>query len=134
MLFEKALTVPAGTLKTAPAEVDIDICPGVITRISVEFNYGPNYLVSAYVRQALHQIWPLNPEGAVKSDGLVVSSQEFDPVPEPPYILTCGAYSPGCTYDHEIYFHIEITPEAEALKNQAFLSWGEKIMRVLGLK
>lgn len=134
MLFEKALTVPAGTPTDAPVEVDLDISAGVITRISVEFNTGPNFLVFAYVRQALHQIWPLNPEGAVKADGQAVTSQEFIPVLEPPHVLTCGAFSPDTIYDHEIYFHIEITPEAEAQKNQAFLSWGEKIMRALGIK
>lgn len=134
MLFEKALTVPAGTLQTAPVEADIDICAGIITRISVEFNYGPNYLVYAYVRQGLHQVWPLNPEGAVRSDGLAVSSEEFDEAIEAPHILTVGAYSPACTYDHEIYFHIEITPEAMANEGQAFSSWGEKIMKVLGIK
>ena len=133
MLYEYPLTVPAGTAADAPAELDVKLTAGVITRIECDFAQGCNHYVYAYVRQGLHQIWPLNPDGQARGNGAVIGSDEYYEISADVNDLTVGAYSPGATYDHEIHFRIEITPKdiAEIGKNSEGLI--TKVLALLGV-
>jgi len=134
VLYETDLLVPAGTTQDNPAEVDLELTHGVITRIEVEFNYGPNYLVQAYLRTSLHQIWPLNPEGKATGDGGVVGSNEYVELLSDPYVVTCGAYSPLCSYDHTLRFRVELSDQDVAERNSNMSGVLDKLLQLLGVK
>ena len=134
MLYEKALTVPAGTLETAPAEIDLNLTSGVVTRIEVLFAPGPAWTVFAYVRQGLHQIWPTNPDGKARGDDSAVASAEYYELAGEPDLVTLGAYSPDASYDHEIIFRLEVTPYEIAERGAQLDTWIDKIGRLLGIK
>ena len=134
MLYEKALTVPAGTPETAPAEVDLHLTVGVITQIGAQFAPGAAWTVSAYIRQGLHQIWPTNPDGKARGDDSVVASDEYYELAGEPDLVTLGAYSPDASYDHEIIFRLEVTPYEIAERGAQLDTWIDKIGRLLGIK
>ena len=134
MLYAKTLRVPAHRAESTPAVADLNLTDGVITSIEVEFQFGCNGLVSAYVLQGLHQIWPTNPDGRARGNGAVVrSSEHLDLHGLPDTVTLCG-YSPDCAYLHDIGFRIEITPREIAERGAKLDTWIDRIGRILGLR
>lgn len=133
MFYEVDLVVPAGSTEENPAEVEVKLTKGVITRMECDFRYGPNFLVFAYIRSALHQHWPLNPDGKIASDGRAVASNEYIEVLYEPHTVICGATSPDCDYDHTLRFRIEVTLLEVAERGVHLESWIAKIMKLLGV-
>lgn len=133
MLYEYPLTVPAGTPIAAPAELEVILTAGVITRIECDFAQGCNHYVYAFVRQGLHQVWPLNPDGQARGNGAVIGSGEYFELSSASNVLTLGAYSPGATYDHTIHFRIEITPTEIAEIGKSSEGLMSKVLALLGV-
>jgi hypothetical protein len=134
VLYTYALTVPAGTLEKAPVEADLQLTSGVITHIEVLFAPGAAWVVNAYVRQGLHQIWPTNPDGKARGDDSVVASDEYCEISAADNVVTLGAYSPAASYIHEIIFRLEVTPYDIAERGAQLDTWIDKIGRLLGVK
>jgi hypothetical protein len=132
--YEIPLLVPAGTTADNPAEAELQLTHGIITRIEVEFPWGTDHLVSAYVRAALHQIWPLNPEGKVVSEGGTIGAAEYIEMLDSPYVVTVGAYGPACVYDHNLRFRVELSDQSVAERGANLEGWMSKIMKLLGVK
>jgi hypothetical protein len=133
MFYEFSLTVPADTEADDPEELDVHLTHGVITYIEIEFAPGCHRLVEAYVRDGLHQLVPTNPDETIKSSGRAVAFQEYYELLSPPYLLTIGGFSPGTSYDHDIIFRFEVTPQEIAERGKTSQGMLDKIGRLLGL-
>lgn len=133
MYFSYSLTIPADTPLSAPEELDVRLCHGVITNVEVEFHPGCRGMVQAYVRHGLHQVWPTNPDGNLAADARAMAWNDYYELTSPPYVVTIGGCSPGASYDHEILFRFEVTPLEIAERNKMDDSWARRLSRVLGL-
>lgn len=134
MLYTHALTVPAGTLASSPAEADLILTDGILTRVEVDFPFGCNHYVYAYVRQGLHQLWPLNPDGKARGSGVPIGSAEYHELEAGANILTVGGYSPDATYDHTLIFRLEVTPREIAERGEVNQSLLQRVLALLGVR
>lgn len=134
MLHDFAITIPANTLESDPYEEEIYLTHGVITHVEIEFHPGCNGMVEVYVRDGLHQVFPTNADSRFKTDGATISWNEYHEMFEPPYLLTLGGYSPGTTYDHEIIFRFEVTPQEVAERGKEAAGLVPKIARLMGVR
>jgi hypothetical protein len=133
VLLTFPLTIPANTQASAPHEEEIALTHGVVTHVEVEFHPGCNGLVSAYVRDGLHQVWPTTADSKFHTDGATISWNEYHEMFKPPFKLVIGGYSPGTTYDHEIIFRFEITPREVAERGKVQGRIVSSIARAIGL-
>lgn len=134
MLYVLALTIPANTAESAPYEEDLKLTDGVITRVEVEFPAGCQGLVHSSARQAIHQVFPINPDGHLCSDNYVIAWNEYEDLDADPRILTITGWNEDDTYDHTITWRIELTPRDIAERGQTSMTMLDRVGKLLGLK
>jgi len=100
MWYEARLVVPAQTPATSPAQREILIVPGTLTRVDVEFPRGCAGLVGARVFLGEQQLYPTNPDEWIRSDGQVVSFPARHDVVTEGTRLILKAYNTDDTYEH----------------------------------
>lgn len=110
MIYEYDLTIPANTLVSAPVRQIMLIDRGIIHKVEVEFPGGSNKAVLVTIRDALHQVYPTNPDGQLKANNFTISGSEWLEVEEPPYQLEAYGWSPGTTYQHVITIRLYQLP------------------------
>jgi hypothetical protein len=112
MFYEFTLTIPPNTPATAPTERTVDLTPGIISRVEVQFPAFCVGLVHVKVRRVLHQVWPANPDGDISAEAANITWVADYDLSEPPFQLTLQGYNLDDTFDHTITFRFEITAAA----------------------
>jgi hypothetical protein len=108
MFYEFALTIPANTPATSPLEQTVQLSPGTISYVEIQFPRGTVGLVHVRVRRTLHQVWPTNPDGDIAAEGVNVSwSDDYD-LSEPPFELTLSGYNLDDSFPHTITFRFQV--------------------------
>lgn len=110
MIFTANVTVPAGTLASAPSRTTLPLAHGIMHLVEVSFLDGPEGLVHVALARALHQVVPTNPEGSIVGNDTTVRAQLWEPAEEPPYELEIQAWSPDCTYAHLVDVRVHVLP------------------------
>jgi hypothetical protein len=115
-----AVTVPAGTLNTAPATFDVSFPPRVVTEIEVLVPPGPRGEVGFQVAMAGKQVIP-DTEGAfiVTDDEVIHWPLDGQPDSGAWQVI---AYNTG-TYNHTLYFRflVDLTQQAPDSTPPAFV-------------
>jgi hypothetical protein len=134
VLYVLALTIPANTAEASPHEEALKLTDGVITHVEVEFPAGCQGLVHSYARQAIHQVYPTNPDGDLCSDNYVCAWNDYEDIDTDPRVLTIGGWNTDDTYAHTITWRIELTPREIAERGQTSQTMFDRIGQILGLK
>ena len=111
MLFVEEVNVPAGTEENNPVEKEIELKPGVLTKIQVLFPFGCNAMVKVRVLYGEKIIIPANPEKWLVGNGETVNITMALEHYDEPFRIKVIACSPGTSYDHTIYIRAEVLPE-----------------------
>lgn len=106
MLFTGEITIPAGTALNSPAETSIKLTKGLIVQLDAYF--PPGNFCEAYItfHRARHQIFPLNPDGYLKGNAVMLTGPVFHYIKDQPTEIIVKGYSPSAEYDHTVYFNI----------------------------
>ena len=110
MLFEYALTIPANTAATAPAETEAPLAPGTVARVDIQFPRGCVGLVHVQVWREEHQVWPVNLDGNISAEGLVVSWPEDYDLDDDPLAFTLRGWNLDDSFPHTITFRFALLP------------------------
>lgn len=110
MLYDYAITVPAGTAEEDPVETEMHLTAGVIHRVEIEFRSGTDFRVACRIIRGTHQLFPTNPEGEFRADGRTIAFDDNLELSDEPFILKVLAYAPTAAYDHDIYVRIGVLP------------------------
>lgn len=102
MLFEVDFTVLTTHTSDNKLQTKIKLTHGVIHRFAIYFPPGCQHVVRCRVMQGTHAIWPTNPDGYIKGNGLEVGGDEFFPVFTAPYEIDVYGWSESADYDHTI--------------------------------
>ncbi|RLI49875.1 MAG: hypothetical protein DRP09_20365 [Candidatus Thorarchaeota archaeon] len=102
MVFEFDLTVPANTPETAKISKTLKLTYGIIHQLEVIFPTGCAGLVKCHINDALHQVWPTNPDGVFKGDGNPIIGRVFHEMDKEPFELQLWAWNEDDTYNHTI--------------------------------
>lgn len=110
MFYRYSITTPANTPITAKLHTDLKIAYGIIHLVEIQFPPGPIGLLHLHINDALHQLFPYNPDGHFSSDNVNISFREFIPVLIAPFLLTAYTWNLDDTYEHEVIIRIGILP------------------------
>lgn len=110
MFYEFRLTIPANTSRAEPAEDVVEVSPGRVVAVEIQFPPGCAALAHVAVLQELHQLWPTNPDGDIAADGASISFQEDHLLDQPPFQLTLRGWNEDDTYPHTITFRFNVLP------------------------
>lgn len=108
MIFDYTLTIPANTPESAPEPLELPLTHGIIHKIAVIFQAGCRHQVSLVIKRGLHQVWPTNPDGALKGDFFPIEGPVWYELEDEPYVLEAYGWSPGTTYDHVVTIRLWI--------------------------
>jgi len=104
--FETAITYGENNkLKTV-----LGLSKGVTYKLDILFPPGPLHLLHVQIRDALHSVWPTNPDADFSSDSEVVTFNDEYPIIEPPYQLTAYTWNLDDTYPHRVIIRIGVNP------------------------
>jgi len=117
--YEKTFT--PGTTKSRQEELEMP-CPwGILTDVVLSFRYGPDRLTHVHIDEALHQIFPTNPDETYAFDGYTLTiSDRYELLPATRKIYLRG-WNEGI-YPHTvaICFRVEL-PERYTPAEQAII-------------
>jgi len=106
MIFEFSLTVDAGTTQAEPEPLEMPLARGIIHKIEVIGDGGEHNTVLLVIQRALHQVFPINPDGQFHPGFFPISYPVWYALEEAPYVLKAYAWSPTATYSHEVIIRL----------------------------
>lgn len=110
MVFEYDFIIPANTLASAKARLDMKLARGIIHQLSVQFPAGSRGQVFLAINKALHQVWPTNPDGYFKGEFFPIQGSVYEELEEAPYTLTAWGWSPGTAFAHTATIRLWLLP------------------------
>lgn len=108
MVYSFDITVSANTLESDKQETRLKLTYGIIHQIDIIFPRGCAGLVYCHLNDALHQVFPTNPDGDFSGDGFPITGKIFHEVAEEPFELQAWTWNKDDTYDHTITVRIWI--------------------------
>ena len=111
MRYRIDLLIPASTTETAPTKQDIIVWKGVISHVQMLFPKGCAGLAHARIRQANHNIAPVNPNGWFTGDGSGPDYQEYFPLESGTNEITIEGYNEDEIYAHTPIVEFDVLPE-----------------------
>lgn len=86
---------------------------GTIIRCEVFFPSGCSGLVFVHIDQALHQVYPKNPDHQYAGNGeAIVATDEYE-LKEEPFQLEFYGWNTDEIYDHTVTVRIQVVPKRE---------------------
>ncbi len=110
MIYRFGITTPANTASTAKKETRLKIASGIVHQIDIRFPPGPQGLLHIHINDALHQVWPINPDEDFAAAGEVISFREFIPILTEPYELQAFTWNEDDTHEHLVIVRLGILP------------------------
>ncbi len=102
MFYEVDIHVLAANTVTNKLKNTRKITSGVIHQLSVSFPPGCTNLVKVTINKGKNQIFPTNPEGQIKGNGISVEGRTFHPILTAPYEVDVYGWNDGATYPHVV--------------------------------
>ena len=130
MLFRYNISTPANTAASAKKKTILKVTTGIVTQIDIQFPPGPTGLLHLQINDALHQVWPMNPDGDFASHNVNISFREFIPVLTEPYEFQAHTWNTDDTYAHLLIIRIGILPVNVAAP--WLMSFDERLRAVIG--
>lgn len=102
MLYTFEITTSANTPSSAKEKTIARLERGVIKGFSLHFPPGCAGLVHCHINDALHQIWPTNPDMDIVGDTYLIKWDDEYILDQPPLQLEIYTYNEDTVYDHTI--------------------------------
>ena len=113
MFYTWNITLAKGNTAATPEKIIMDLEKGTIVRCEVVFPSGCQGLVSVHLNQALHQVYPKNPDYQYAGNGeAIVATDEYE-IREEPYQFEFYGWNTDEIYEHTITIRIQIVPKRE---------------------
>lgn len=110
MFYEFAITTPDNTPATNPLRTEMQLDLGIIRGVEVQFPRGCVGLVHLKILDALHQVWPSNPDGNIASDNARIAWREDYEIIKGEQTLVAVTWNEDDSYDHTITVRFEVAP------------------------
>jgi len=129
MLYAWNIELTRNRTKATRQKTVLKLERGTITRFELVFPTGCCGLVYVHIDQALHQIFPKNPDYQLTGNGATIVSTDEYPIIEPPLELDFYGWNTDEIYDHTITVRIQLVPASEILTRVV-----SQVMRIARLK
>lgn len=114
MIYTLAVPCPRSTPKAAPVESEIEIHPGVVTKVDVLIPAGCAGLLHVQIVRNLAQVWPPYEDADFTGDGTHWSFPEEYHAIEPPYSFVARVWNDDDTFAHTAYVALSVLPRDSA--------------------
>lgn len=131
MIYRFPLTIPAGAEEDSPVEQEMKLTAGYIVQVELSFPPGPHGEAHVAIYDALHQVWPTNPEESFAWDRYTGRWPEQYLLDRNPYTLTLKGWAPDATYDHTIVCRLVVLSRAAVEGRKEELGILKRVERVL---
>ena len=111
MNFVYEITTPKNTPETSKMLTILQVVPGRVTKVEIQFPPGPQGLCHLHINRAVHQVWPANPDASYKGDSQIIVIPADYVIATPPYQFECFTWNEDDTYDHEVIVRMDIMTE-----------------------
>lgn len=129
MYYAWNITLTKDGSSASPEKTVLLLEKGTIIRCETVFPSGCAGLVFTHIDDALHQVYPKNPDYQYSGNGeSIIASDEYD-LKEEPFQLQFYGWNTDEIYDHTITVRIQIVPKREIVR----LALSE-IMRFMNLQ
>lgn len=108
MFYSFDVTIPANTTAAALVVEEVDLVPGVIHRVEIQFPRGCVGLVHVQVYQEFHQVWPSNPGADLAGEGATIAWNDYHELVEGQSKLTLKAWNLDDTFPHTVTFRFAL--------------------------
>jgi len=115
MIFVFDFSTPALTLVTAKKKTDLRLAQGTIYAIEIVIPPGPMHLSHLQINDALHQLWPTNPDADIAGDNEILMFNDTYELDQPPYELQAYTWNEDEVYPHRFIIRIGLKPPERAL-------------------
>lgn len=116
MFYAWNITLPKGKDIFNKTKWILDLEKGTIIRCEVVFPIGCANLVFVHINQALHQVYPKNPDYQFIGNGVTISSTDEYEIKEEPYQLEFYGWNTDEIYKHTITVRIQLVPKREIVR------------------
>jgi len=88
----------------------LELEKGVTYKMDIVFPPGPAHLLHVQIRDALHSVWPTNPDADFAGDNHTITFDDEYPIVEPPYQLAAYTWNLDDTHVHRVIIRIGVKP------------------------
>ena len=110
MIYRFGITTTTNYTKASPKKTILPLTRGVIHQLDVVFPPGPSGKLHVAINDALHQVWPTNPDESFASDRDSISFKEHYELEAEPYELQAYTWLEDAIYPHLAIIRIGILP------------------------
>jgi len=110
MIYVTTVSIAPSTSRAAPETKTIELVPGTIRHVEVEFPDGCAGLAHCQIWRWGHQLWPSNPGASFASNAYVVSWDEDFSLKDWPHDLRVEAWNLDDTYSHTLRVRVVLIP------------------------
>ena len=121
MFYNFTITVSPGTAEDTAEETVIKLSEGVITHAECYFTEKCQGQVHIAIRDALHQVWPTNPEEQMRGEKQAVPFEAYHEITHPSHSYTVKAWNTDDSYFHTVILRFVVVRPAEELYSQVGL-------------
>lgn len=115
MFYAWNVTLPYGKTAANKTKLELLLEKGTITRFELTFPTGCANLAFVHVNDALHQVYPKNPDYQFTGNGITIYSTDEYEIKEPPYTLQFYGWNTDDTYPHTVTIRIQLVPAKEIM-------------------
>lgn len=90
----------------------LQLTHGVTYKLDVVFPPGPAHLLHVQIKDALHPVWPSNPDADFAGDNHTISFDDEYPLTQPPFTLQAYTWNEDDTFNHRVIIRIGVKPIA----------------------
>lgn len=108
MFYSFDLPIPANKPKTDPAELEVNLTWGVITRVEIRFPPRCVGLARTKILEHRHQLWPTNVGAWFYGNDETIKWDEYHELYNMPAIFTLLGYNDDDTFPHTPIIRFEI--------------------------
>lgn len=113
MYYAWNITLPAGKTTAGKTKKVLQLAKGVLVKTEIVFPIGCAGLVYCTLNDALHQVYPTNPNLAFTGSGETISIPDEYPMPVEPYQLQFYGWNTDDTYQHIITIRLNLIPRIQ---------------------
>ena len=133
MLYEYKLDVPANTGADEPEQLDMLVTVGILTRAEIFMPDGSAGLCHAIILDSQFHIMPMNPEGDIATNGILVSGQYHYKIKAGHQILILKGWNEDILYEHKITCRLNVMKEEDLVTMTPLDRLSKILSRMLGL-
>ena len=110
MIYSWNLVFHSGTTRETEEIYEVELDPGIITKLEITFPTGCAGLVKVHINDEIHQVFPTNPDDVFTGNGNTIAFATYHPIFEVPYALQICGWNEDDTYDHTVSIRMGILP------------------------